>query len=117
MPLFNFFDYLIKIRLIKFMIIYKLFSIFLYILSILTISGESNNLSNLIKTYNFVDQQNYILDLMNSHLQGINLYFYSKDNLTLFILDINPQLTLNIQMKMYTNDTLLTNIITNHTIY
>lgn len=72
------------------------------------------NISSILsQVYNFVDQQNYELDLLFTHLPGIDLYYYNKDNSSLFIVDIYPDSTLKIKMKLYTNNTELINTINN----
>lgn len=62
--------------------------------------------------YNFINYQNYAIDLAFKHLVGTNLYFYPKDkNNSLFVVSVDPDLTLGISMKLYTNDTELINVI------
>ena len=58
-----------------------------------------------IYSYNFVDKQNYEIDLVYNYISGTNVYFPSIDNKTLLIYNIDPYLTLVFTIKLYTNDT------------
>jgi hypothetical protein len=55
--------------------------------------------------YNFVNKQNYEIDLVYDYITGTNIYFPTPDNKTLVIYNINPYLSLQFTFKMYTNDT------------
>lgn len=64
------------------------------------------------ETYNFVDKQNFEIDLNYDQIMGTNLYFYS--NHTLFLVNILPESSLSISMKLYTNDTELISAVDNN---
>ena len=85
----------------------KLISIF-FLINFLKISSANLLLQN---EYNFVDKQNYEIDLNYNQILGTNLFFYSNDNLSLFIVRIYPDVTLSITMKLYTSDSYLINVI------
>jgi hypothetical protein len=71
-----------------------------------------------LNRYNFVNQQNYEIDLLYTHILGVNLYFYNDNNSTLFIVLIQPDISLKIKMKMYTNNLdLIYNINNNGQLY
>lgn len=92
----------------------KLTQIF-FLINFLKISSADVQVQNI---YNFVDKQNYEIDLMHNQLLGTNLYFYSNDNLSLFIINFYPDVTLSIIMKLYTNDPYLIRMINqNKTIF
>jgi len=64
------------------------------------------------ETYNFVDKQNFEIDLNYDQIMGTDLYFYS--NQTLFLVNILPESSLSISMKLYTNETELISAIENN---
>ena len=55
--------------------------------------------------YNFVNSQNSEIDKSYNYLPGTNMYFISDNNSSLFITSVDPDLTLKISMKLYTNNT------------
>jgi hypothetical protein len=63
------------------------------------------NLINTQSIYNFVNSQNYEIDLNYKYLPGTNMYFFPEDNSSLFITTVDPDLELKISMQLYTNDT------------
>ena len=62
--------------------------------------------------YNFVDKQNFEIDLNYDQIMGTDLYFYSND--TLFLVNILPESSLSITMKLYTNETELISAVENN---
>jgi hypothetical protein len=56
-------------------------------------------------TYNFVNTQNYEIDLAYKYILGTNMYFFSNQNTSLFIITVDPDQSLRMSMKLYTNDT------------
>jgi hypothetical protein len=67
--------------------------------------------------YNFVNQQNYEIDLVYDYISGTNIYFPTSDNKTLVIYNINPYLTLQFTFKMYTNDSNLISAVNYKSLY
>jgi hypothetical protein len=61
--------------------------------------------------YNFVDKQNYEIDLFYNNIPGTNLYFFNDNNSTIFMVTVFPELQLNIDFKFYTNNSQLINVI------
>ncbi len=91
----------------------------LTILLLITPTSPTNTTNTIHKinstpAYNFGKKQNFEIDLEYKHLIGTNLYFYSEDNSSIFIVSTIPQTTLEITMKLYTNNTdLISRINTN----
>jgi hypothetical protein len=83
---------------------------FIYLLAVFLFLFEvtfTQNLQAVLPKYNFNGQQRYEIDMEYNSLPGTNLYAFSEDNTTLFIIDIIPKKTLIMNFKVYTNDTLL----------
>lgn len=66
---------------------------------------EQKLIYSLVKKYNFCDQQNYEIDLLYPHIPGTNMYFFSKDNSSLLIINVNTATNLFISFKLYTSET------------
>lgn len=93
----------------KFEII-KIFTIIIFtIISVISCSYDEDQ-----EIYNFVDKQNYEIDLNYDQIKGNNLYFHSDDDLSLFLVTIYPYLNLMIDMKLYTNNTEIISAIDNY---
>lgn len=63
------------------------------------------NIINSQTIYNFVNSQNSEIDKSYNYLPGTNMYFISDNNSSLFITSVDPDLSLKISMKLYTNNT------------
>lgn len=69
-------------------------------------------------TYNFGNKQNHEIDLLYNHLLGQNVYSINSDanGQTQFSTTLYPDLNLQMQFKMYTNNTKITQALNNNKI-
>jgi hypothetical protein len=84
-------------------------TIFLMIITNISCATEEE-----MEIYNFVDKQNFEIDLNYNQIMGTDLYFFSADNMSFFFVNIFPELNLSIDMKLYTNNTDLIHVIENN---
>ena len=79
--------------------------LYIIYITLIMIIKEINTKGKIRSEYNFGNKQNPEIDKFYNHVLGRNVYFIEEDPKTMYITAIYPYLTLEVKLKMYTNNT------------